>query len=217
VGLAEKYHYLVDLPEDYHDDSGKTWPLILFLASAEDRGNDMELVRESGLAGLIHKGKRLPAIVISPQCPSEEGWNIRILSQLLDEVSTKYRVDADRVYVTGISAGGDATWALALAHPERFAAIVPICGDTDPLDATRLKSMPIWAFHGMKDDVVPVSETTDMIEAIRKAGGHPHLTLFPEEGHHTWNKAYSIDELYTWLLAQKRNQPEVITPGIPSI
>jgi predicted peptidase len=112
--------------------------------------------------------------------------------------------------------GGFGTWTLALRHPDRFAAIIPLCGGGDPADAARLKDLPIWAFHGLKDTNVPVRRTTEMIEAIRKAGGHPHLTLDPEASHDCWTHAYTNEALYTWLFAQRRGQPEVLTPGLPN-
>jgi len=216
LGLAQTYPYLADLPQGYAADPGKRWPLILFLHSGMEKGKDLRLVREIGLAGIIAQGKQLPAIVISPQCPWYEEWSAQALSQLLDDVSAKYRVDPDRVYLTGISMGGDVTWGLALAHPERFAAVIPIAGESDPADAARIKDIPIWAFEGQKDDVVPPSQTIQMVDAVRRVGGHPHLTLFPHAGHDSWDQAYATDALYTWLLAQKRGQPEVVTPGVPT-
>ncbi len=216
LGLTETYPYLVDLPHDYNADSGKRWPLILFLDNAADRGTDPPIVRRSGLAGLVHDGRQLPAVLISPVCPEGEGWDTEILSHLLDEVEAKYCIDADRIYVSGISAGGDGAWALALAQPERFAAVVPICGESDPSDAARLVHLPLWAFHGLKDQIIPVAETVTMIQVIRQAGGHPHLTLFPDAGHNSWDLAYANEALYTWLFAQKRGQPEISTAGVPS-
>ena len=214
LGLAEKYPYLVDLPAGYDADPGKRWPLILYLHGGAEKGNDLRLVRESGLAASIAGGRRIPAVVISPQCPWYEYWSTQVLSQLLDDVSAKYHIDPDRIYVTGASMGGDATWDLALAHPERFAALVPIAGESDPADAARIKDIPTWAFQGEDDVVVPPKGITDMVNAMRQAGGHPHLTLFPHVGHDSWDKAYAMDALYTWLLAQKRAQPEVVTPGM---
>jgi pimeloyl-ACP methyl ester carboxylesterase len=208
LGLAETYPHLVDLPRDYAADPAKRWPLILYLGNADDRGDDLQRVRTSGLAGLIHQGKQLPAVVVSPQCPADEWWSTLVLSRLLDDICAKYRVDPDRIYVTGISAGGDGAWALALAQPERLAAVIPICGESDPADAARLRDLPIWAFHGLDDNVVPVSETTGMIEAIRQAGGQPRLTLLPHTGHDAWDIAYADEGLYKWLFAQKRGQPD---------
>jgi acetyl esterase/lipase len=208
IGLAEKYPYLIDLPREYSAEPGKRWPLILFLDNGAHRGNNLHWVRQSGLAGVIDRGKQLPAIVVSPQCPAGEPWNNQVLAGLLDEISANYRVDPDRVSITGISLGGDAAWSFALAYPGRLAAIVPIAGAGDPADAARLKSLPIWAFHGVKDDVVPVSQTIEMVEAVRQAGGHPQMTLFPDAAHDAWDQAYADDALYTWLLAQKRNSGE---------
>jgi pimeloyl-ACP methyl ester carboxylesterase len=217
LGLAQKYRYLVDLPRGYDADPGRRWPLILYLHGGNEKGDDLQLVRQSGLAGAVAKGRQLPAIVISPQCPWYENWDLRVLSQLLDELSIKYRVDPDHIYLTGVSMGADTIWALAQAHPERFAALVPIAGGGDPTDAARIKDIPTWAFHGLKDDVVPLSATTDMVDAMRQAGGHPHLTLFPNAGHgDSWGLSYATDALYPWLLAQKRGQPEVVMPGVPT-
>jgi pimeloyl-ACP methyl ester carboxylesterase len=217
LGLAEKYPYLVDLPYGYDANPGRRWPLILYLHSGNEKGNNLQLVRQSGLAGAIARGKQLPAIVISPQCVWYEDWDIRVLSQLLDEISIKYRVDPDRIYLTGASTGGDATWALGLAYPERFAALVPIAGGGDPTDAARIKDIPTWAFHGLKDDIVSPGATINMIAAMRQAGGHPHMTLFTQTGHDSWDQAYATNALYPWLLAQKRGQPEMVTPGVPTL
>ncbi|MCE0523940.1 MAG: dienelactone hydrolase family protein [Methylacidiphilales bacterium] len=216
LGLADKYPYLVDLPQGYDADAGKHWPLILYLHGGVQRGTDLKLVRKSGVAGLIAKGKQIPAIVISPQCSWHQDWDTPVLSQLLDEVCAKYRVDPDRIYLTGISGGGDAVWSLALEYPDRFAAIAPIAGEGDPMDAARIKNLPVWAFEGQKDTVVPPSQVVGMVDAIRQAGGRAHLTLFAQAGHDSWDDAYATDALYTWLLAQKRGQPEVITPGVPT-
>ena len=131
--------------------------------------------------------------------------------RLLDEISQKYRVDADRIYVTG----GSEVWELAEAYPERFAAINPLCGECDPADAARLKDLPVWAFYGTEQESSSMAQTNAMLDSIRKAGGHPHLTL--SDGHHdTWDMAYATDALYKWLLAQKRGQPEAVTPGVPT-
>jgi len=217
LGLTEHYHYLVDLPTGYDADPAKKWPLILYLHGGGEKGNDLSLVRSSGLAGAVARGRQLPAIIVSPQVTWTEDWRDPVLLKLLDEVSAKYRVDPDRIYLTGISAGGDEALSLAEIHPDRYAAIVPVTGEGDPRDAARIKDVPIWFFQGLKDDVVPSFQATEMVDALRQAGGHPHLTLFPNAGHsEAWDQAFATDALYTWLLAQKRGQPEVITPGVPT-
>jgi predicted esterase len=217
LGLPNTYPYLVALPDGYDAEAGKPWPLILFLHGSGERGDSLADVNANGLPKLIAQGRKFPAIVVSPQCPDNNWWQTPDLSQLLDDVCAKYRVDPDRIYVTGLSMGGFGAWALALAEPDRFAAIAPICGGGDPLDAARLKNLPIWAFHGGKDDTVPNQLSIAMVKAVRAAGGHAHLTIFPNDGHDSWDDAYNTEALYTWLLAQKRGQPEVVTPGVPGV
>ena len=218
LGLIQPYPYLLDLPPGYDADPGKQWPLILYLHGGAQRGTDLKLVRESGLAGVIARGKQIPAIVVSPQLSwTEQSWSPQLLFELLDAISAKYRVDPDRVYLTGISGGGDRVWTLAEIHPERFAALVPVAGEGDPRDAARIKDIPTWEFQGEKDDVVPPSQVINMIDVLRQAGGHAHLTLLPNAGHYdSWGQAYATDALYPWLLAQKRGQPEIVTPGAPT-
>lgn len=216
LGLASTYHYLVDLPRGYGDDSTKRWPLILFLHHADAGGSDLSLVRNCALAGLIQRGKQVPAIVVSPQCPEAQSWSTPVLAHLLDGIEARYRVDPDRVYLTGVSAGGDETWNFALVHPNRLAAIVPMSGESDPGDAARLRNVPVWGFQGGKDPGVPPGQMKAMVEAVRQAGGHAHLTLYPAAGHDCWDQAYSTDALWTWLFAQKRGQPEVAVPGMPN-
>jgi pimeloyl-ACP methyl ester carboxylesterase len=216
LGLAPDYRYLVDLPRGYADDPAKRWPLILFLHHSDAAGSDLNLVRNCALAGLIQRGKQLPAVVVSPQCPADQSWSTPVLTHLLDEIKARYRIDPDRVYLTGVSAGGDETWDFALVHPDLLAAIVPMSGESDPRDAARLRDLPIWAFQGAQDAVVPPSQMTSMVNAVRQAGGHAHLTLYPDLGHDCWTQAYSTNALWTWLFAQKRGQPEVIVPGTPN-
>ena len=117
--------------------------------------------------------------------------------------------DPDRVYLTGLSMGGFGTWEIAAQNPRRFAAIVPICGGGNARFARALRNMPIWAFHGDKDEAVPVSASVEMVEAVRKAGGTDvKLTRYPEAGHDSWTVTYDNPELYTWLLAHEMPKPE---------
>ena len=217
LGLGESYRYLADLPHGYDADPAKKWPLILYFHSGAQKGADLELVRASGLTEQIAHGRDIPAVVIAPQCPLGETFEVPLLNQLLDEVLAKYRIDPDRVYLTGTSMGGDMAWALALAHPEKIAAIAPVAGDSDPADSARLKDIPVWDFQGLKDDVAPPQNPIASVNAVRQAGGHAHQTLFPDAGHwQSWDLAYGTEALYPWLLAQKRGQPEAVTPGVPT-
>jgi acetyl esterase/lipase len=216
IGLAEKYQYLADLPAGYDADPAKRWPLIFYLHGGNEKGDDLQRVRDSGLPRLIGAGKQLPAVVISPQCPLGEDWNSAVLFQLLDEISAKYRIDPDRIYLTGISAGGDLVWDMAMEQPDRFAALAPMAGETDHVLLPLIKNIPTWGFQGLKDTIVPPNLMISMVSDLRAAGGHPHLTLFPDADHSgAWTRAYADEDLYTWLLAQKRGQPEALTPGLP--
>ena len=194
--------YLLHLPKSY--DQKQSWPLLLFLHGIGERGDNLDRVKFHGPPKLIAAGKELPFIVVSPQCPGDRWWKSEDLSALLDEITEKYKVDKDRIYVTGLSMGGFGTWSLAASSPDRFAALVPICGGGDPNTAARLAHVPIWVFHGAKDPVVPVKRSEEMVAALKKANGNVKLTVYPEAGHDSWTEAYNNPELYDWLLQQKR-------------
>ena len=210
-----KAGYLLYLPKDYGKDRDKKWPVMVFLHGSGESGAEIEKVKAHGPPKLIAQGKDFPFIVVSPQAPvfPRRGWDVETLNALLDDVLAKYATDTDRVYLTGLSMGGYGTWAWATANPERFAAIAPICGGGQPRQAARaLKNMPIWVFHGEKDPTVPVQESKDMVEALKKANAtEVKLTLYPEALHDSWTVTYDNPELYTWLLAHSRitRQPTV--------
>lgn len=110
------------------------------------------------------------------------------------------------MYLTGLSVGGYGTWLLAAAHPEKFAAIAPICGGGNPADARKLAKLPTWVFHGAKDPTVPLKRSEEMVEALKAAGAYPKFTVYPEAGHDSWTATYDNPEFYQWLLAQKRTR-----------
>ena len=195
--------YLLALPKDY--DTQDRWPLLLFLHGAGERGSNLDLVKVHGPPLLISQGKQFPMIVVSPQCPEGETWEPYKLIALLDDLQRNYKVDANRIYVTGLSMGGFASWQLAARIPQRLAAVAPICGGGEPFFAHRMAKLPIWAFHGAKDEGVPPELSTSMIEAIKKRGGNPKLTIYPEAGHDSWTETYNNPAFYEWLLAQKKS------------
>lgn len=195
-------NYLLYLPKDYAQK--ESWPLLLFLHGAGERGDDLDRVKVHGPPKLIAAGKEFPFIVVSPQCPNNQWWQPHELTSLLDEIIEKYAVDKDRIYVTGLSMGGFGTWSLAGFSPDRFAALVPICGGGDPFIARRFVRTPVWVFHGAKDTVVPLASSEKMVEAVKASNGNVKFTVYPEAGHDSWTAAYDDPELYTWLLEQKR-------------
>ncbi len=175
---------------------------------------------------------RNPCIVVAPQCPENREWTnsdrvsldatptpslmekmvdamtpseyLLATFELIESLSKTLRIDANRIYISGQSMGGFGTWALIAAYPERFAAAVPLCGGGTPANASRLTKLAIWAFHGDKDPVVPVSLTRRMIEEIKKAGGHPKYTELQGAGHLIWEQVFGDPELMPWVFAQRR-------------
>ncbi len=201
IKLTLSANYLLYLPKEYAE-SDKEFPLVLFLHGAGERGNDLEKVKTHGLPKLINQGKDFPFIVVSPQCPEDMFWNTKLLSELLDEIQSKYRVDKNRVYATGLSLGGHGTWSLAISEPNRFAAIAPVCGWSDTSKANIIAHIPIWVFHGAKDIVVSVKASEDMVNALKNYGSDIKLTIYPEANHDSWTETYNNEELYKWMLEQ---------------
>jgi predicted peptidase len=212
---AQQVNYLLYLPREYKDDSKKDWPLVLFLHGAGERGTDIWKVAIHGPPKLIRAGHEFPFILVSPQCPEGSIWSRDVLLGLVDSVCKKYRVDTNRLYVTGLSMGGYGTWDLGLSHPEKFAAIAPICGGGDYITgllssrdkANAIKTLGVWAFHGAKDPVVPVTESQRMVDLLKRNGVRDvKLTIYPEATHNSWTQAYDDPELYKWLLEHKRGK-----------
>ncbi|MEZ6055816.1 MAG: prolyl oligopeptidase family serine peptidase [Planctomycetaceae bacterium] len=194
--------YLLYLPEDY--EKQEKWPLLVFLHGSGERGDDLDKVAVHGPPKLIKGGKQFPFIVVSPQCPAQQRWQALSLEKLIDDVSKTYKVDTDRIYITGLSMGGFGTWGLAAHAPQKFAAIVPICGGGETYWAKEIAHIPCWVFHGEKDGAVPFKRSQDMVDALKKAGGEPKFTAYPEAGHDSWTESYNNPALYEWLLEQKR-------------
>ncbi|BAY13466.1 carboxylesterase family protein [Calothrix sp. NIES-2098] len=199
---TNSYNYLLFLPQNY--ESQQSHPMILFLHGAGERGDNLNWVKRHGIARIVEEQSDFPFIVVSPQCPQREYWDEFRLNLLLDEVIHNYRVDLQRIYLTGLSMGGYGTWRLAISQPQRFAAIAPVCGGGDPKQADRIKNLPIWAFHGARDRVVAISESEEMVRALEAIGGNIKFTVYPEAEHDSWTQTYSNPTLYDWFL-QHRN------------
>lgn len=195
--------YLLYVPEEYND-TRDALPLMLFLHGAGERGDDLEMLKKHGPPKQIAGGKAFPAIVVSPQCPKGVWWDVDVLSGLLDDVCARYRIDADRVYVTGLSMGGFGSWALAAKSPERFAAVAPICGGGEPEWATKIKDIPIWVFHGAADSTVPLNRSEAMVDALKAEGAEVKFTVYPGVNHDSWTQTYDNPEFYKWMFEQKK-------------
>ncbi len=205
VDQAER-RYTVYVPEGY--DGTKTFPVVLFLHGAGERGEDGITPAQVGLGpAIFNRPGGIPAIVVFPQARrtwSADSFDAHLALKALDEVRRDYKVDDKRVILTGLSMGGAGSWDLATAHPERFAAVVPICGPGDPEGADELKGLPVWTFCGDADRDETVLNLRTMVERIRREGGHARLTEYRGVGHNSWDRAYNSPELIGWMLAQSR-------------
>jgi len=207
--------YVLFVPHDYSPDAKKQYPVILFLHGAGESGDDGKKQSGTGLGPALKKrAKDFPFFAIFPQAsskfPIRDRWTHKSPDgqravAILDKTMKDYPIDAKRVYLTGLSMGGYGTWDLAAKYPDRWAAIVPVCGGGDPSKAADFKGVPCWAHHGDKDTAVPVKLSRDMVEALKKAGGEPKYTEYPGVGHNSWDAAYGNDELYKWLLEHKKS------------
>jgi predicted peptidase len=204
ITIKASLDYLLFLPQGY-EKSNKPWPLMLFLHGAGESGHDLAKVKVHGPPKVVETKPDFPFILVSPQSPGR-GWNPDLLNGLLDDVIQNYRVDTNRVYLTGLSMGGFGTWELAAAHPERFAAIAPICGGGNSKDAQKLARLPIWVFHGAKDPTVPLARSQEMVDALKAVGANVKFTVYPEAQHDSWTETYNNPEFYQWLLEQKRGR-----------
>ena len=211
--VSATVNYLLYLPTGYDAKADKRWPLILFLHGAGERGTNIWKVATHGPLKHVTADSAFPFIVLSPQCPEQQVWSKDVLLALLDEAMAKYAVDTRRVYLTGLSMGGYGTWDLGVTYPEKFAAIVPICGGGQMIGVIlgsrdkgpALKSLGVWAFHGGKDPVVPLEESQRMVDALKKAGVQDvKFTVYPEAQHNSWTEAYQDPALYEWLLKHER-------------
>lgn len=224
---GQSYRYQVYVPADYA--TRTDWPVILFLHGAGERGSDGLLQTAVGLAPAIRRDpSRFPAIVVFPQVPTDSTWSgapAEAAIVALRQTMAQYRVDADRIYLTGLSMGGRGSWYVAYRHPTLFAALAPICGwmtvnprfaatpvippDSGapfPALARQLKTLPTWIFHGEMDRVVPVSGSREPFAALKDAGGNVRYTEFLGVDHNAWDATYASQEFVDWLFAQRRGR-----------
>ncbi len=201
------FHYVVNLPSDY--DQSRAYPLVFFLHGAGERGEDLDVASRHGYMKHVREcGAEYPFIFVAPQCPDNKYWGCYTESLLafLDDICENLPVDRDRVYLTGLSMGGTGTWMLAMAAPEKFAAIAPICGSGIYWLAYVLKDVPVLAYHGDCDEIVPVMDSVQMVRSVNRHGGQAQVKILHGVDHDAWNVAYAGDELYTWLLSHKRKK-----------
>ena len=205
------FHYLRYIPKNLTVEEKR--PLLIFMHGAGERGNtdgtEVDKVAKHGYFARIAEGKEYPFIMVAPQCPLGNYWGsyIESLNEFLDYIIKENYIDTDRIYLTGLSMGGTASWLWSLGNPERFAAVAPVCGEGISWYGGNLTSIPIKAFHGDIDDAVSPHASLAMVSKINKCGGNASLTLFPGVKHNAWDYAYN-DELIEWFAAQKLKKTE---------
>ncbi len=215
-------NYRQYVPKDLKD--GEKVPLVLFLHGAGERGDDNKGQLRHAVADLLAYGERSGKkfILIAPQCPQGKKWvdvswaadahtlpvlpseQLGLVLEVLKGKLKELPIDAQRVYVTGLSMGGFGTWDIICREPELFAAAMPICGGGDVSCVEKIKNLPIRTFHGDMDTAVPVGRSQTMVEALKKAGGKCSYTEFPGAGHDVWTRVYKDDAVLNWLFDQHR-------------
>ena len=219
------------LPKDFNPK--KSYPLVLFLHGAGERGadNTKQLTHGAAVFTADSIQEQFPAIVLFPQCPTDDYWSqvtvdrsnypvqldfkyqegptqsMKMVLQLLDTYLQQELVDKDQVYVMGLSMGGMGTFELIYRKPETFAAAIPICGAGDPKTVNKYaQTTPIWAFHGAQDNVVAPTQSLAMVNALLEAGAHPKFTLYDFANHNSWDSAFVEPDLLPWLFSKTKNQ-----------
>jgi hypothetical protein len=204
--------FLLYLPDDYGKDPQQEWPMIVFLHGALLRGSNLELLLGAELPKKLEKEKDFPFIVVSPLGDGGQGfWSkemINPLFTLLEEIQTEYSVDPKRIYLTGNTIGAYGVWAIGLRYPEYFAALAPVSGYFGwphgvPDNICDLKDVPVWAFHGSRDDTIPVEADQELVDALNACGGNAQITINTDMKMDLRIKVYNDPELYQWLLTQK--------------
>ena len=205
-------------------ENGRRYPLVLFLHGAGERGADNAMQLVWGVWPILSymKEKGIEGYVVAPQCPNGEQWvdtpwsnpahrmpekpsrSMALVMELLDDLVKELPVDANRVRVTGISMGGYGTWDIVQRRPELFAAAMPMCGGGDDLLAWKIRSVPIWTFHGDKDTAVPVVRSRQMVSALWQCGGNVRYREYPGMGHGCWIRTYQDPEVLDWFFSRSK-------------
>jgi predicted peptidase len=207
--------YLLQLPPDYDRQPLGQLPLLVFLHGVGERGNgttELNRVLKFGPPRVIQAGRSLPFIVISPQLPvSEKKWPIALIDEVIAEARRQYRVDSLRIYLTGLSDGGDAAWAYAIARPDVPAAIVPMASTGSAEGICAMRGVAVWAFHGERDRDTPLAREAGLVRALNACRPPPaepaRLTVYQGGGHLVWSRTYDGSagvDIYGWLLAHHR-------------
>ncbi len=212
--INSKHHkeipYLIYLPNSYYTNSKEPMPLVLFLHGRGERGNDLNLLKRQALPKYIaEENADYPFIMIAPQLSeSEEEWYTQDLIKLIEDIESDYNIDEDRIYLSGISLGGNGVWKLATEYPNKFAALIPISGWGDTSRICKIRNTNVWAFHGARDTLITPDKTIDVIDRLQYCNQNTWYTIFPNAKHDAWTEAYKNSILIEWMLEQRKLKPK---------
>lgn len=210
--------YRVFIPDD--EARKKPLPLVVYLHGGGGAGADNLKQISGGNTLGTHTWttpeaqRKHPAYVLAPQLPQGEQWahpasealspHADVVRQMIAALTREFSLDADRIYLTGQSLGGQGTWDIISKRVDLFAAAVPLCGNGNASRVAAARRMPIWVFHGAQDPVVPVTGSRQLVAALRAAGSPVKYTEYPDVGHNVWTRAYVDPALADWLFSQRR-------------
>lgn len=203
INQKRELNYVLYVPKEVKENK----PLIIFLHGSGEKGNDIEKVKVHGPFKYL-KNHEIDAFVLAPQCPENEYWNSEALYNLILKIQKENKIDSNRIYLTGLSMGAWGAWNLAFAHPEVFAALVPIAGFVDRIpmiENCKIKAIPTRIFHGLLDDVVDVNYSISIYKKLQKCNPDVQLTIFDDANHDSWTRVYDNKDTYEWMLKQKKN------------
>ncbi len=203
---SEGYSFLLFTPANESQKIDGKYPTILFLHGIGERGNDLQLLKQEGLPKILDGNTSFPFIVISPQCPTSTEWyytnenNIGAMERMLDDAISRFPIDTNRIYITGLSMGGIGTWYFAINLPDRFAAMAPVAFRGDGWSPCPAKDIPVWGFHGALDSVIPLTSAQSIVNQFKNCGGSIEFTVYSDLSHDCWIRTYNNPDLYTWFL-----------------
>ena len=229
ISQSDTLNYRMLYPENFSE--SKSYPLLLFLHGAGERGSDNESQLTHGSSQFLDslKRKKFPAVVIFPQCPKDDYWAnvdvdrstkpltitfksnaeptkaLSLVEKLLDSLKNRTFIDKNRLYVGGLSMGGMGTYEILYRNPNTFAAAFAICGAAEPETVKAYaKNTPLWVFHGAQDDVVNPQFSVNIVNALLKAGAHPRFNLYDTANHNSWDSAFAEPDFLSWLFSHSK-------------
>lgn len=200
VTNSTEIQYLLYTPKQNQD----LYPLVVFLHGGAESDKDLSISKKHGIPKRIAEGKDFPFYVFAPLNPNKKGlWDDRTIHNMAMNLADSLPIDKNRIYLAGLSRGGDGIWRMAVNQPNTYAAMISVCAADIPMIYLKwAKKLPVWFFHGEKDAVVPVEQTKAAYKAFKKLNPNTKLTIYPDAKHDSWTETYNNEAVYTWLLQQ---------------